>query len=45
MDITTLRVSVTVIRFVVFIGIVWWTFSGKRDDDFAQAAQLPFEQD
>ena len=45
MDIPALAVSVTVVSFVVFIGIVWWTFSGKRDDDFAQAAQLPFEQD
>jgi cytochrome c oxidase cbb3-type subunit 4 len=45
MDITTLRILVTVIRFGVFIGIIWWTFSGKRDEDFAKAAQLPFEQD
>ena len=32
----------TVISFVTFLGILWWTFSKRRAYDFAQAAQLPF---
>ena len=45
MDINTLRSLTTVVSFVVFIGIVWWTWSRKRSADFEEAANLPFEQD
>ncbi len=46
MDINTLRTAVTVVSFVVFIGIMVWTWSPRRDpEDFAKAANLPFEQD
>jgi cytochrome c oxidase cbb3-type subunit 4 len=34
--------TMTVISFLTFIGIIWWTFSGRRAADFATAAQLPF---
>jgi cytochrome c oxidase cbb3-type subunit 4 len=45
MDINTLRSIATVVSFVVFIGIVVWTFSGKRRADFEQAGRLPFDTD
>lgn len=35
----------TVISFVTFIGILWWTFSKRRSADFDQAAMLPFADD
>ncbi|VTU17948.1 MULTISPECIES: cbb3-type cytochrome oxidase subunit 3 [unclassified Variovorax] len=45
MDITTLRVAATVACFVVFIGILVWTFSRRNTRRFEEAARLPFEQD
>ncbi len=45
MDINTLRSIMTVAALIVFLGIVFWAWSGKRGRDFEQAAQLPFEQD
>jgi cytochrome c oxidase cbb3-type subunit 4 len=45
MDINTLRVIATVASFVVFIGIVVWAWSRRRETDFKEAANLPFEQD
>jgi cytochrome c oxidase cbb3-type subunit 4 len=32
----------TVVSFVTFIGIMWWTFSSRRNADFDEAANLPF---
>lgn len=32
----------TVLSFISFMGIVWWAWSGRRNADFAAAAQLPF---
>ncbi|HEY7986000.1 MAG TPA: cbb3-type cytochrome c oxidase subunit 3 [Methylophilaceae bacterium] len=45
MDINTLRILATVLSFVVFIGIMVWTFSRRNEKDFDEAAKLPFEQD
>ncbi len=45
LDINTLRSVATVVSFVVFIGIMAWAWSKRRSDDFAEAANLPFEQD
>jgi len=42
MDVNTLRSAVTVITFILFIGIVVWSLSKRRS---AEAAQLPFGQD
>jgi len=44
-DINTLRAIATVVSFVAFIGIVWWALSKRRSNDFAEAANLPFQQD
>ena len=35
----------TVILLVVFLGIVFWAWSGKRNKAFKEAAQLPLEDD
>lgn len=45
MDINTLRIIATVVSFIAFIGIVVWAWSRKRENDFKDAANLPFEQD
>jgi len=34
--------AVTVLSFVAFIGIVAWTWSERRREAFAQAADAPF---
>ena len=44
-DINTLRSVVTLFSFVAFIGIVWWAWSRRRTGEFAEAANLPFQQD
>ncbi len=45
MDINLLRSLWTVVLFVVFIGIVWWAWSGRRKSDFEAAARLPLDDD
>jgi cytochrome c oxidase cbb3-type subunit 4 len=35
----------TVISFITFIGILWWTFGFKRSRDFDAVAYLPFADD
>ena len=45
MDINDVRSLVTVLSFAVFVSIVWWAFSGRRKQDFEQAALLPFTAD
>jgi cytochrome c oxidase cbb3-type subunit IV len=42
MDINDLRVVMTVLAFIVFIGIVAWAYSRKRKRAFEEAARLPF---
>jgi cytochrome c oxidase cbb3-type subunit 4 len=37
--------AMTVISFLTFAGIIWWTFIRHKDRDFAAAAQLPFADD
>ncbi len=44
-DINFLRSLATVASFIIFVGILSWTFSSRKTDDFEQAARLPFEQD
>ena len=44
MEINTLRSVVTVVTFLVFIGIVAWAWSGRNAKSFDEAAQLPFNQ-
>jgi cytochrome c oxidase cbb3-type subunit 4 len=43
MDMNTLRILVTVISFIVFVGILVWTWKNRNTKDFKDAANLPFE--
>ena len=45
MDVNTLRSAVTVVTFILFLGIVGWTLSKRRSAEFEEAANLPFGQD
>ncbi len=35
----------TVFVAAVFVGVVWWAFSGARKSEFEAAARLPLEDD
>jgi cytochrome c oxidase cbb3-type subunit IV len=41
-DVNILRIVVTLLSFVAFIGIVRWACSRKNAAAFDEAAQLPF---
>jgi cytochrome c oxidase cbb3-type subunit 4 len=45
MEINDVRSAMTVIMFLVFLGIVVWAWSSKRRGAFDEAARLPFEED
>jgi cytochrome c oxidase cbb3-type subunit 4 len=45
MDMNDLRSLVTVVTFLVFLGILAWTWSARRRTDFEAAAQLPFTEE
>jgi cytochrome c oxidase cbb3-type subunit 4 len=45
MDLNLLRTIVTVVSFVVFVGIIFWALSRRNKERFDEAARLPFEQD
>ncbi len=45
MDVNTLRIIATIGSFVVFVGILVWTWKHRNTKDFKDAANLPFEQD
>ncbi|WP_281081807.1 cbb3-type cytochrome oxidase subunit 3 [Variovorax paradoxus] len=44
-DLTTLRITATVVCFALFVGIVIWAYSRRNASRFQEAARLPFEQD
>jgi cytochrome c oxidase cbb3-type subunit IV len=45
MNPSTTQSALTVIMFLLFIGIVAWAWSGKRKCAFDAAAQLPFKEE
>lgn len=45
MDINGLRSIVTVLSFLLFIGIVWWAYSDRRKKTYAEAALLALDDD
>ena len=45
MDINVLRSVITVVAFLMFIGIVWWAYSAPRQKAFDEAARIPLEDD
>ncbi|WP_428414694.1 cbb3-type cytochrome oxidase subunit 3 [Methylibium sp.] len=42
MSLNELRAAVTLLSFLVFVGIVAWTMSRRRRESFDEAARLPF---
>ena len=44
MDINDLRSIFTVLTFILFVGIVWWAYSGQRKQAFDEAAMLPLDE-
>ena len=45
MDINDLRSIITVLTFLMFVGIVVWTYSGRRKQAFDEAANVPFDEE
>jgi len=45
MDMVTLRSVMTLVAFVIFLGIVAWAWSSRRKTDFDEAARLPFDSE
>ncbi|MBL8521544.1 MAG: CcoQ/FixQ family Cbb3-type cytochrome c oxidase assembly chaperone [Betaproteobacteria bacterium] len=45
MDQNDLRLIITVALFIVFIGIVAWSWSARQKQRFDEAAHLPFAGD
>lgn len=45
MEINELRSAVTVLSFLIFIGIVWWAYSDRRRQSYEQAARIPLDDD
>ena len=45
MDLNDFRTLITTLSFVVFIGIVYWAYSGRQRKRFDEAANLPFVDD
>ncbi len=45
LDIMYMRVIITVLSFVAFLGIVAWAYSSTQKDRFNEAANLPFADD
>jgi cytochrome c oxidase cbb3-type subunit 4 len=43
-DITALRSLATVLAFLAFIGIFWWTYSSRNKQSFDDAANIPFRE-
>ncbi len=44
MDINTFYGLITLVLLIIFLGIVFWAYSGKRKKSFDEAAQLPLEE-
>jgi cytochrome c oxidase cbb3-type subunit IV len=45
MDLDDIRAAITLLSFLLFIGIMVWTWARKRRDGFDEAARLPFVDD
>jgi len=45
MELNDLRSVMTVISFIVFLGIIVWAFSRRRRGSFDVAASLPLQDD
>jgi cytochrome c oxidase cbb3-type subunit 4 len=44
-SINDMRAAITVISFLVFIGICVWAWSGRRKSKFDEAARMPLDDE
>jgi cytochrome c oxidase cbb3-type subunit 4 len=42
MDVNDLRMAVTLLSFLLFAGIVYWSLARRNKSSFDEAQQLPF---
>ncbi len=42
MDLNDIRAAITLLSFLLFIGIMVWTWARGRREGFEEAARLPF---
>ena len=45
MDVSIVQSVWTLVVLVLFVGIVIWAWSGKRKQEFDEAANIPFHED
>ena len=45
MDSSLIQTIWTLVVLVLFVGIVIWAWSGKRKQDFDEAANIPFQEE
>jgi cytochrome c oxidase cbb3-type subunit 4 len=45
MDLNDARILMTLVALVTFIGIVAWAYSGRRRQDFDEAARMAIEDE
>ncbi|MGZ8260461.1 MAG: cbb3-type cytochrome oxidase subunit 3 [Caldimonas sp.] len=44
MDVNDLRIAVTVLSLLAFLGVLIWAFRARNRKRFEEAAQLPFAE-
>ena len=44
MDVNDLRIAVTVLSLLAFVGVVVWAYRSRNRKRFDEAAQLPFAE-
>jgi len=45
MELNDLRAGITLVSFLVFLGIVWWAYSARRKHDFKRAAESVLQEE
>ena len=45
MDTSLIGSTLTVLFFMLFLGIVWWAYHKDNREKYEKAGQLPFEED
>lgn len=44
-SIDDVRAGITAVSFVIFLAIVWWAWSGRRKQQFEEAARLVLDDE
>ena len=44
MDITSVRIAITLLSMAIFVGICFWAYARSNQARFEEAARLPFEE-